>query len=443
MAINYAKFMALTSGFRITSSNGPLDGRSVVELDEQIKLIPYPYIGQMIYSIESETFFVVKSLKDGWEELATGIFFDVDPNRPISEVRKRKNSLVDEYVEFSGGSGTTWEVAEIVSGNTELKDNIYLIVDDIVEATGPNEIKLSDLLRKFPNFEEAEVGKKVEIKPVNLAYILEKLDKLERIVNTLDIELPDPESKITVEITADNEAYAPGNYKVSNPIEAGSLFTVKVRNNYDDPVVITDDFDVISINEEVKLSLKEELAESKTFEILIKVDGLEFVRKLVYNFIEDSKVIYVGYVMELSEHYIVSDSTNPDAYEVVADDTLEITGKQIRLKDARIMMLSDAEELQIGQYILWNPGSTSIIEEELLIDKKNFKYEVNCEEFAKVFVKYPNEYGKLNKIYDSFNGINLLNGFDIINDVKELPNYIKYEMSNIALIDGDIFYFEF
>ena len=39
MAINYAKFMALTSGFRITSSNGPLDGRSVVELDEQIKLI--------------------------------------------------------------------------------------------------------------------------------------------------------------------------------------------------------------------------------------------------------------------------------------------------------------------------------------------------------------------------------------------------------------------
>ena len=147
--------------------------------------------------------------------------------------------------------------------------------------------------------------------------------------------------------------------------------------------------------------------------------------------------------MELSEHYIVSDSTNPDAYEVVADDTLEITEKQIRLKDARIMMLSDAEELQIGQYILWNPGSTSIIEEELLIDKKNFKYEVNCEEFAKVFVKYPNEYGKLNKIYDSFSGINLLNGFDMINDVKELPNYIKYEMSNIALIDGDIFYFEF
>ena len=39
MAINYAKFMALTSGFRITSSNGPLDGRSVVELDEQIKYV--------------------------------------------------------------------------------------------------------------------------------------------------------------------------------------------------------------------------------------------------------------------------------------------------------------------------------------------------------------------------------------------------------------------
>ena len=147
--------------------------------------------------------------------------------------------------------------------------------------------------------------------------------------------------------------------------------------------------------------------------------------------------------MELSEHYIVSDSVNPDAYEIVADDTVNLADKQIRLIDARRQMLSDAEEPQVGQFIIWNPGSTSIIEEELLINKENFEYKINCKEFAKVFVKYPNEYGKLNKIYDSFSGINLLNGFDMINDVKELPNYIKYEMSNIALIDGDIFYFEF
>lgn len=443
MAINYTKFMALTSGFRITSSNGPLDGRSVVELDEQIKLIPYPYIGQMVYSIESETFFVIKSLKDGWEELATGIFFDVDPGRPISEVRKRKNSLADEYVEFSGGSNTTWEIAEIVSDGTELKDDIYLIVDDTVEATGPNEIKLSELLRKFPNFEEAEVGKKVEIKPVNLSYVLDKLDKLERIIDSLDIELPDPKSDIELSITADDEAYAPGNYKISNPIIAGSLFTIDIKNNFEDPTVITNDFDIIFNNEQLKLSLKEDLVESKTFEIVVKVDGLEFIRKLVYEFIDDSKIIYVGYVMELSEHYIVSDSVNPDAYEIVADDTVNLADKQIRLIDARRQMLSDAEEPQVGQFIIWNPGSTSIIEEELLINKENFEYKINCKEFVRIFVKFPIEYEGLKKLYDSNSEINLLSGFNMVSNMEELPNYIKYEMQNAALIDGVTFYFEF
>ena len=94
---NYDNFMKTIAGFNLTSSNTPLDGRMVVELDEDIKLVPFPYVGQIIYSHESKRFFIVKSLKDGWQDVKTGEFFDEDPQRPVEEVRMKKNSLVDEF----------------------------------------------------------------------------------------------------------------------------------------------------------------------------------------------------------------------------------------------------------------------------------------------------------------------------------------------------------
>ena len=94
---NYDSFMKTIAGFNLTSSNTPLDGRAVVELDSDIKLVPFPYIGQLIYSRESKGFFIVKSLKDGWQDVQTGEFFDEDPQRPIEEVRMKKNSLVGEF----------------------------------------------------------------------------------------------------------------------------------------------------------------------------------------------------------------------------------------------------------------------------------------------------------------------------------------------------------
>ena len=94
---NYDGFMKTIAGFNLTSSNTPLDGRTVIELDSDIKLVPFPYIGQLIYSRESKGFFIVKSLKDGWQDVQTGEFFDEDPQRPIEEVRMKKNSLVGEF----------------------------------------------------------------------------------------------------------------------------------------------------------------------------------------------------------------------------------------------------------------------------------------------------------------------------------------------------------
>ena len=94
---NYDNFMKTIAGFNLTSSDTPLDGRMVVKLDEDIKLVPFPYVGQVIYSHESKGFFIVKSLKNGWQDVKTGEFFDEDPQRPIEEVRMKKNSLVDEF----------------------------------------------------------------------------------------------------------------------------------------------------------------------------------------------------------------------------------------------------------------------------------------------------------------------------------------------------------
>ena len=94
---NYDNFMKTIAGFNLTSSDTPLDGRMVVKLDEDIKLVPFPYVGQIIYSHESKRFFVVKSLKDGWQDIKTGEFFDEDPQRPVEEVRMKKNSLVNEF----------------------------------------------------------------------------------------------------------------------------------------------------------------------------------------------------------------------------------------------------------------------------------------------------------------------------------------------------------
>ena len=80
---NYDNFMKTIAGFNLTSSDTPLDGRMVVKLDEDIKLVPFPYVGQIIYSHESKRFFIVKSLKDGWQDIKTGEFFDEDRKNHI------------------------------------------------------------------------------------------------------------------------------------------------------------------------------------------------------------------------------------------------------------------------------------------------------------------------------------------------------------------------
>ena len=42
---NYDNFMKTIAGFNLTSSDTPLDGRMVVKLDEDIKLVPFSYVG--------------------------------------------------------------------------------------------------------------------------------------------------------------------------------------------------------------------------------------------------------------------------------------------------------------------------------------------------------------------------------------------------------------
>lgn len=73
------------------------------------------------------------------------------------------------------------EIAIIVSDNRELGNGVLLVVDDLVEIVGENEIKLSDLTNKFPDLSGVQVGTKVQVKrnTVDLTDVNERLTELE------------------------------------------------------------------------------------------------------------------------------------------------------------------------------------------------------------------------------------------------------------------------
>ena len=154
---NYDNFMKTIAGFNLTSSNTPLDGRTVVELDEDIKLVPFPYVGQVIYSHESKGFFIVKSLKDGWQDVKTGEFFDEDPQRPVEEVRMKKNSLVDEF--------------ELIN-KVDKEDGKSLIADSEIER-----------LLTLKNYDDAELRAAIE------ELVNSKVDKVEGKSLVDDVEI--------------------------------------------------------------------------------------------------------------------------------------------------------------------------------------------------------------------------------------------------------------
>lgn len=92
-----------------TLGNLPLDVRTRVETLDEIAQIIFPFVGMLIYVIEEEAFYVVKSLKG--EELKPGLASTYIPNY-----------RVDTYEKLSMGGGgaevetaTEEEVIEIIN----------------------------------------------------------------------------------------------------------------------------------------------------------------------------------------------------------------------------------------------------------------------------------------------------------------------------------------
>ena len=67
MAIDYDVFTKLQIGMLISRKDQPLDGRLIVEEESQIKYIPFPYIGLILYSKKEDKYFKIKTLKNGFD----------------------------------------------------------------------------------------------------------------------------------------------------------------------------------------------------------------------------------------------------------------------------------------------------------------------------------------------------------------------------------------
>ena len=106
MAINYNSFTGFAGGFKVTKTNTPLDCRFVIEKEADIHNVPSPYVGCMIYAIEEDKFFVIKSLKDGYQIMATK---EIVAEQPAGDEwvdwMVAPKALLDVYEEFAGGSG--------------------------------------------------------------------------------------------------------------------------------------------------------------------------------------------------------------------------------------------------------------------------------------------------------------------------------------------------
>ena len=66
MAINYDYFTKIQVGMFIPNKDQPLDGRLIVEEESQIKYIPYPYIGLIVYTKKEDKYFKINTIKKGF-----------------------------------------------------------------------------------------------------------------------------------------------------------------------------------------------------------------------------------------------------------------------------------------------------------------------------------------------------------------------------------------
>ena len=140
MATNFNAFTKIPIGYRI--ENGiPLDGRTVVEKYSDIKSIPYPYIGEIVYCNENNKYYKILGLKDGYTAYdasynSIGIFTDLAG--VANAVGKNETDLI-EYMDYSLANNCfadTFEEVFFDKCNFLIFDNYNDLIADTTEKTG-------------------------------------------------------------------------------------------------------------------------------------------------------------------------------------------------------------------------------------------------------------------------------------------------------------------
>ena len=140
MATNFDMFTKMPNGYRITQGV-PFDGRTVVEKYSDIKLIPYPYIGEIVYCNENNKYYKILGLKDGYEAFdasfsSIGIFTDLAG--VANAVGKNETDLIEymDYMSANNCFADTFEEVFFDKCNFLIFDNYNDLIADTAEKTG-------------------------------------------------------------------------------------------------------------------------------------------------------------------------------------------------------------------------------------------------------------------------------------------------------------------
>ena len=278
MATSYSTFQDLTGGFKLSSANKPLDGRMYVNKDEDIAFIPYPYVGQIVYSKESGKTFIIKSLQKGYLDNATGNVYITKPTGITTYVKP--NLIPKEYEELVG-------------------DQTYTNADPIINKIGGIEagetftdITFTDMWTKLLYPDVSPIITKVEtnIEPG----LYDKLVPLTALKIDVQVEKTTNELASLILLNGETE------------IETKDLTTVTLNDATDGSADGSTDGPIDPTPAIYTFDVAGPIDTDTTFVVkLVDDKGMETIEKLVYEFVMP---VYVG----------VSDSAPLDETEIKA-----------------------------------------------------------------------------------------------------------------------------
>lgn len=114
----------------------PLDERVVVENEAAISAMTFAYIGLIVYAKAEDKVFIVKSLKNGYEDFNTGKLTPVKPDGEEEiDYSIVSNAFIDQYAEITGASAVAAAMSIKVNENVYEAENGVIDLSDINAAS--------------------------------------------------------------------------------------------------------------------------------------------------------------------------------------------------------------------------------------------------------------------------------------------------------------------